>query len=453
MGRRISPKDLDRFLLKRNGFYSYNRRIPKALKDLDDRFPCVRVALGTTDLAQARAQRDIMERADDHLWSSLTVGMERNAALTVYKQAVARAAALGFTYRHASFIPSMEQPDEIMARVMAVMDEPPGSLAESAALGALEVPKVKVSEALRIYMEEIVADEIVGKSENQKRNWKKVKQRAVDNFVAEVGDKSVDEITRDDARKIYDLWRRRIAPPTGKATHSASSGNRDIGNMRVLLSAYMKHVGVDVYKNPFDGFSFSEKVKKSRPPFSVDWITKQILAPGALAKLNDQARGIVLALIETGCRPSEIINLTPDRIVLNAPVPYIDIRPSVDASNPREIKTTSSQRQIPLVGVALEVFKKHPKGFPHYADREELFSAVATKFFRTNGLFETPDHKIYSFRHAFEDRMKVAGLDTELRMILMGHANDRPKYGQGGTLEWRRQELLKIALPYHANVV
>jgi integrase len=347
----------------------------------------------------------------------------------------------------------MEQPDEIMARVMAVMDEPPGSLTESAVLGALDVPKVKVSEALRIYMEEIVADELVGKSENQKRNWKKVKQRAVDNFIAEVGDKPVDEITREDARKIYDLWRKRIAPPTGKATHSASSGNRDVGNMRVLLSAYMKHVGVDGYKNPFDGFSFSEKTKKSRPPFSAKWIQEKILRPGALAKLNEQARGIVLALIETGCRPSEIINLKADQIVLSAPVPYIDIRPVVDSEGAREIKTASSRRQIPLVGVALEVFKKHPSGFPHYADREELFSAVATKFLRTNGLFETTEHKIYSFRHAFEDRMKVAGLDTELRMILMGHANDRPKYGKGGTLEWRRQEMMKIVLPFDSAIV
>ena len=49
--------------------------------------------------------------------------------------------------------------------------------------------------------------------------------------------------------------------------------------------------------------------------------------------------------------------------------------------------------------------------------------------------------------------MKVAGLDTELRMILMGHSNDRPQYGKGGTLEWRRQELLKIALPFDKATV
>lgn len=453
MARRVSLHDPDRFLLKRRGFFSYSRRVPKQLKDLDDRWPCVRVALGTQDLAQARAQRDIMEKADSYLWSSLIMGMEKNAAMTTYRHAVAKASALGFTYRHASTLPHVEEPDQVMARIMTVADEPRESITYQAALGTIDTPKVKVSESLRIYMEEIVADELVGKSENQKRNWKKVKQRAVDNFVEVVSDKPVDEITREDAKAVYDLWRKRIAPATGKATHSASSGNRDVGNMRVLLSSYMKHIGVDDYKNPFDGFSFSEKVKRSRPPFSVGWITGKIMHPGALAGLNDQARGILLALIETGCRPSEIINLNADRIFVDSLVPYIDIRPNVDTANPREIKTASSRRQIPLVGIALEVFKKHPKGFPHYADREELFSATATKFLRSNGLFETPEHKIYSFRHAFEDRMKVAGIDTELRMILMGHSNDRPQYGKGGSLEWRRQEMMKIVLPFGGSIV
>jgi hypothetical protein len=50
------------------------------------------------------------------------------------------------------------------------------------------------------------------------------------------------------------------------------------------------------------------------------------------------------------------------------------------------------------------------------------------KFFRENGLFPTPDHKIYSFRHTFEDRLKEAGIDDELWRLLMGHAIDRSEY-------------------------
>lgn len=40
--------------------------------------------------------------------------------------------------------------------------------------------------------------------------------------------------------------------------------------------------------------------------------------------------------------------------------------------------------------------------------------------------------------------MLEAGLDYGLRCTLMGHQNTRPQYGDGGSLEFRRAELLKI---------
>jgi len=82
--------------------------------------------------------------------------------------------------------------------------------------------------------------------------------------------------------------------------------------------------------------------------------------------------------------------------------------------------------------MALAAMKKFPKGFSRYKDKEASMSNALNKFFRENELFPTTDHKIYSFRHAFEDRLKEAGIDDELRRLLMGHAIDRPKYGSGG---------------------
>ncbi len=41
--------------------------------------------------------------------------------------------------------------------------------------------------------------------------------------------------------------------------------------------------------------------------------------------------------------------------------------------------------------------------------------------------------------------MKEGHIDYELRMLLMGHKNDRPEYGTGGSLEYQRKEPLKIA--------
>ena len=66
------------------------------------------------------------------------------------------------------------------------------------------------------------------------------------------------------------------------------------------------------------------------------------------------------------------------------------------------------------------------------------------KAFRVRDLLETDRHTIYSFRHAFEKRMLEGGLDYGLRCTLMGHKNNRPQYGDGGSLEFRKSELMKI---------
>jgi hypothetical protein len=44
--------------------------------------------------------------------------------------------------------------------------------------------------------------------------------------------------------------------------------------------------------------------------------------------------------------------------------------------------------------------------------------------------------------------MQEAGLDFGLRCLLMGHKTNRPAYGDGGSLNYRRDELLKIVHPF-----
>lgn len=57
-----------------------------------------------------------------------------------------------------------------------------------------------------------------------------------------------------------------------------------------------------------------------------------------VAGLNDEGRAVVLTIIETGARPSEICNLTEQVIKLGASVPLILIEPRLDPDDPREIK-------------------------------------------------------------------------------------------------------------------
>ncbi len=159
--------------------------------------------------------------------------------------------------------------------------------------------------------------------------------------------------------------------------------------------------------------------------------------------LNREAGLICYALIETGCRPSEIANILPENIKLDAEVPHIRIR----STKARQLKSKASERDIPLVGVALDAMRQAPNGFPRFRDRGYLLSSSLTKAFKVRGLIPSSQHRIYSFRHSFEKRMLEAGIDYGLRCTLMGHRNPRPEYGDGGSLIYRRDEMLKIAHP------
>jgi integrase len=247
----------------------------------------------------------------------------------------------------------------------------------------------------------------------------------------------------------------KVAPKQGAASHTASIGNRRLGDLRVFYRDYYRHLGEPDRRNPFDGMRYKETLtrKRKRPSIDLEWITGTILKPGALTGLNEEARAIVLAVADIGTRPSEICNLTSEFIVLDHQIPHVKIEPRDDPEDPREIKTGSSVRSIPITGLALAVFKKFPHGFPRYKDKESSLSAVLQKYFRTNNLLPTSKHKIYSLRHSLEDRMKEAKIDPEMRRLLMGHSINRPEYGEGGSLKLRLEIMLKVALPFDPSIV
>lgn len=358
--------------------------------------------------------------ADDLYWASLeggdTVGVEAVAELKQevaarrYRAATRRAMARGFVYAPASELAELTDLAELLTRIRIVDAKDVGRPSEveraeaEALLGGVEPPPVTISQAFDVYCKEIAVGELIGKSDAQRRIWMKTKQRGVQYFINVVGDRPLAQITRQDALQYYNWWKERLIPKTGRPTLRANTANRDLGNVRKLFSAYFKHFGEENRPNPFRNLSFSETTTATVPPFENRWVRERILAPGALDGVNRQAALIVYALIETGCRPSEIANLEPDDIRLACDVPHIRIRPG----KARELKTRSSIRDIPLLGVSLAAFREAPRGFPHYRDKPDLLSATLLSAFRARDLLPTEEHVIYSFRHSFEKRMLEA---------------------------------------------
>ena len=102
----------------RKSNYHYHRRIPKQLVVDGVRF--VRRSLKTSNIESARAQRNLLEAADDLQWAAQLEGHDLNKAHREYLQAVKRAEVLGLRYRAAWELLAARDVPDIVARIEAV---------------------------------------------------------------------------------------------------------------------------------------------------------------------------------------------------------------------------------------------------------------------------------------------------------------------------------------------
>lgn len=409
-------------VIQRGSGYSLRKRVPRRYRDIEPR-DTVWISLHTDSRTVAeskalRAWEQMVEAWEARLAGDSHDAEERFAAVKEL------AAIRGHRYLDVGRIKELPV-ESIVERVEAIPAPAgvPDKKEASALLGTAQPPALTVSKALDLYWG-LARERTFGKSEDQLRRWKNPRLKAIGNFIRVIGDRPLDGITRDDMLDFRQWWLDRIE----SEGLTANSANKDLIHLGDVLKTVntMKRLGLDL---PLSELSFKEGEKRARPPFSVKWIRDKLLAPGALDGLNPEARGVLLGMVNTGYRPSEGAALTANTIRLDTDVPHISIEPEG-----RQIKSHHARRVIPLTGVSLRAFQANPDGFPRYRNKPGL-SAVVNKFLRENGLMESPEHSMYSLRHAFEDRMLAAGVDDRIRRDLFGHRLTRERYGKGASLE------------------
>lgn len=426
-------------LYLRSSTYHLRRRVPLRFRPVEER-EIVAVSLHTDSASVAK-------RKAAEVWTQLIEGWEAalagdaGSAEARYRAARNIADHRGFNFMSAATL-AQEPIDEIVRRVLAVpkaRDGSPKQREGDALLGGVKEPGLTIEKALEVFWEHEAPSE-VGKSHDQIRRWRNPKKKAIANLIARIGNKEIAAISRSDMLSFRDWWSARLRD--GMVANSANKDLIHVGHILRTANARLALGLEDHLSRVLADLSFKDDKgeKRDRPPFSDKWIKEKILAKGALDGMNTEARCILLALINTGARPSEIAGLLPEHIHLKAAVPYISIEP-----DGRKLKTPQSRRVIPLVGVSLAAFKECPNGFPRYRFKDKI-SDELNKFMRENGLMESDKHVVYSLRHAFEDRMIKAEFDDRMRRTLFGHKLNREKYGHGATLEHMAEKLKAIAL-------
>lgn len=413
------------------------KRVPKRYASVEPR-KFVWISLHTDSPSVARTKEAATWDQMIEAWEAKLAGDTSDAD---QRFAAARdlAAARGFRYMRADQVAKLPI-EELRDRFEAVggfKDRPgqPDMRDAPAMLGGAQEPPLTLSKALQVYWG-LARDRTLGKSKDQLRRWENPRKKAIRNLVSVIGDKAIADITGDDMLDFRNWWMERIE----EEDLTPASANKDLTHLGDVLKTVnqMKRLGLVL---PLSDLAFKEGEARTRPPFSVEWIKDKLLADGALDGLNAEARAILLTMVNTGCRPSELAALTANTIRLDANVPHVSIEPEG-----RQIKTRHARRVVPLLGVSLEAMRAFPQGFPRYRTSSASLSATINKFLRENGLMETDRHTLYSLRHSFEDRMLAAGIDDRIRRDLFGHALTRERYGDGASLEQKATLLHPVAL-------
>lgn len=405
-------------LIRRGKKWYFVKRVPKEFASFDTR-KIVQTSLKTDSESEALRLVVDVEAALQNYWVALSMGSTDTER---YKALVAVAAQKGHAYRPLKEIYQSGGVEDLLERLGSLSDdEVLDGVSLDAVAGKDKRPSVQLSALPEMFFD-VEKTATLGKSADQLRRWKNPRIKAFANLVKVVGNKDLNKISRDDALRFRDWWQNKIL----RDNVSANSANKDLSYINSTLKLVIDRERLEI-ENPFSGLKFKE-IKKHRPPFSPAWVQKHFTVEG-LAGLNAQARDIFLAMINTGCRPSEICGLHADDIKLSADIPHIIIR----GNALRALKTHSSERLVPLCGISLEAMHRNPNGFPNYAGRDK-FSDTVNKFLRSNDLLETDGHSAYSLRHSFEDRMLALNVPDRLAADLMGHAVKRERYGAGPSL-------------------
>ncbi len=295
-----------------------------------------------------------------------------------------------------------------------------------------------LSEALEVYLAE--------HQRGDDAEFRRIVTRDVKTAITVLGDKPVTDITRDDAKRLRDYLGNQM---------KTASVRRRMNPVSAVINRVIVEKGLTI-TNPFAKLAIRglHEDSSERVPFTIDEL-KIIAAQCVL--MNDDIRHIIGMMLDLGCRISEVVGLRVSDIDLAAETPFVHFC----QHDARSLKTSNSERKVPLVGMALWAAQQAVAAatdhksiylFPRYFDGAKGIiqgthaSNTANKWLRSVTGVEKTSH---SFRHSMRDRLREVGVEQEIQDVIGGWARRSvgQQYGSGYKMKSLRNALLKVAIP------
>ena len=230
---------------------------------------------------------------------------------------------------------------------------------------------------------------------------------------------------------------------------SSSSVKRVIASVRAILNLAIKERGLSG-PNIFNGvFIPKDRYKSARPPIPSGEIQR---IQSECMSVDDEPRWLLALISDTGIRLAEACGLLRSDIKLNDKVPHVVIR-----EHPwRRLKTSSSNREIPLVGAALWAAKRITEqqgqfAFPKYCSQAECkansASAALNKWLKPR---VSENCVIHSFRHSLRDRLRAVECPADIADAIGGWTTVGvgEGYGKGYGLAVKKKWMLQLVSPH-----
>ena len=362
----------------RNGYYYFSRRVPS---DLQDHYSYHRIVRGllTTSPQRAKVQASITAAKLEAYWNQMRL---------------AKSDVIG----------------------MSLVKEPSsGSLKVDTKQPQSDCPTLL--DALEVYLEQ--------KGKGRPKTFRVAAERSCNYLICLSGNKPLSDYTRQDALQFRDWLVARGL--------TGSSVTRNFSYLKAVINFALSEYALDV-RNPFIGVyhdrSAGVLVRKPIPMEAIRNVQSECHA------IDDDMRWLIALISDTGMRLAEVAGLLKqDFIGLDTDLPYVCV-----TKHPwRNLKTTSSERKIPLVGEALWAARRIIEAdtasnfaFPRYnrgsATAANSASAALNKWLKQY----VPDGcTMHSFRHSMRDRLRAVQCPSDVTDQIGGWTTDGVGQGYG----------------------